>query len=257
VKDNFILVVIDSPRRTELPEATQAQNNALKAEYGIRGFPTVVLADAEGREYGRHGYQRGGPEGWLEKLETVRKNKDEREELFDALEGKEGSERAQALEKVIEWANAKGLKGGYNSLIDEIIELDADDSAGLKSKYGPDRALGKVQELLAKEEWDNAMKAADAFLSDFEPTTEQKQNATYLKAVAQYKLENWDACIELLEETQSIAPDTQLGRRMTQSIANVKKEKAKAAEESKDSADDEQADEDSSEEKSEEGPKKY
>jgi protein disulfide-isomerase len=63
------LVDADFPRRTELPAEQKAQNEALAERFGIRGFPTVVVLDAEGNELGRTvGFPRGGLEGFMKFL---------------------------------------------------------------------------------------------------------------------------------------------------------------------------------------------
>ena len=41
------------------------QNLELRKKYGIRGFPTVVLTDAEGERLCAGGYSKGGAETWL------------------------------------------------------------------------------------------------------------------------------------------------------------------------------------------------
>jgi thioredoxin-related protein len=72
-KKNLVLVELDFPRSKELPEEEKEQNEALAAEYGIRGYPTIVLLNSRGREVARTGYQEGGPEKYVEHLEELLK----------------------------------------------------------------------------------------------------------------------------------------------------------------------------------------
>src|SRR4051794_3904234 len=58
---NFVLVEIDFPQnKSKLSNATQEQNAKLQTQFGIQGFPSIVLADAQGRPYAQTGYQEGG-----------------------------------------------------------------------------------------------------------------------------------------------------------------------------------------------------
>lgn len=52
-KENLILVELDYPRGKNLPKKTKEQNDGLKSKYGIRGYPTIILLDSEGKEAAR------------------------------------------------------------------------------------------------------------------------------------------------------------------------------------------------------------
>ena len=70
-EENMVLFLADFPRRTEQPEDVAAQNKKLAAEYGIRGFPTVLLLTPDGEVIAQTGYRRVGPEGYVEHLEAL------------------------------------------------------------------------------------------------------------------------------------------------------------------------------------------
>ncbi len=67
---NVVLLELDFPRRKQLPEALAEQNRELAQRYGIRGYPTVLLLDADGEQRGKLGYLRGGPEAWIAAAEA-------------------------------------------------------------------------------------------------------------------------------------------------------------------------------------------
>lgn len=69
--ENLVLLQLDFPMRKKLPEALQAQNEELRVHFGVRGFPTIVLMDAEGEELARTGYRRGGPGPYIEHLKEL------------------------------------------------------------------------------------------------------------------------------------------------------------------------------------------
>lgn len=72
-KDNVVLFLADFPNRTPQPEEVKKQNNDLQQKYGIRGFPTVLLLDAEGKVLERTGYQAGGAEKYVEHIKDLLK----------------------------------------------------------------------------------------------------------------------------------------------------------------------------------------
>ncbi|MEG2075937.1 MAG: thioredoxin family protein, partial [Victivallaceae bacterium] len=74
-KENVILVNVDFPRRSPLSKELKQQNEALAAKYGVNGFPTVLLIDADGKVLGQTGYRRGGAEAYTAYLTELLKQK--------------------------------------------------------------------------------------------------------------------------------------------------------------------------------------
>jgi len=70
-KDSLVCVLIDSPREKRLPSKVTRQNTALKAKYGVNGFPTVILLSPAGEELARTGYQPGGAAKYVESLQKL------------------------------------------------------------------------------------------------------------------------------------------------------------------------------------------
>jgi len=70
-KDGAVLFEADFPRQKEQPAKIKQQNHVLQHRYQVRGFPTVLLLDAEGNVLARTGYQRGGAEKYVEHLRAL------------------------------------------------------------------------------------------------------------------------------------------------------------------------------------------
>lgn len=72
-KKDFELVLIDSPQdKSILSPLAKKQNPDLLKKYHIRGFPCSILVHPDGTEAKRFsGYQRGGPEAFLEALKAA------------------------------------------------------------------------------------------------------------------------------------------------------------------------------------------
>lgn len=72
--ENLILVTLDFPRRKQLSEAEKAQNQKLAAKHAIRGYPTILLLDANEEVLLTTGYQRGGAEAYVAHLKAAIKS---------------------------------------------------------------------------------------------------------------------------------------------------------------------------------------
>lgn len=73
---DFVLVEIDFPKEADQSDEQKEANKALAKRHQVRGFPTIVLTDASGREFARTGYREGGPGPYLEHLRQLRDRRD-------------------------------------------------------------------------------------------------------------------------------------------------------------------------------------
>ena len=71
--EKYVLVMIDSPNNKDiLSKLAQRQNPQLVKQYGIHGFPCTIIVRPSGEEVKRFGgYQRGGVDAFLGKLDAV------------------------------------------------------------------------------------------------------------------------------------------------------------------------------------------
>ncbi len=65
---NLVLLEVDFPRNKEQSDMLKAQNNSLKNEVGIQGFPTLIII-SKGKVI-RTGYVKGGAKAWIESVES-------------------------------------------------------------------------------------------------------------------------------------------------------------------------------------------
>lgn len=70
---NLVLLLVDFPRGKAQPDAEKKQNRELAEKFGIEGFPTVLLLDAEGKELARTGYRAGGAAAYVGHLKSLLK----------------------------------------------------------------------------------------------------------------------------------------------------------------------------------------
>jgi len=62
------LLEIDFPRNKKQSDMLRAQNQSLKEEVGIQGFPTLIII-SKGKII-RTGYVKGGPKAWIASVES-------------------------------------------------------------------------------------------------------------------------------------------------------------------------------------------
>ncbi|BAE80945.1 thioredoxin/thiol-disulfide isomerase [Chlamydia felis Fe/C-56] len=70
-KDNLHMVELDFPQSNSQPEDVKQQNQALKSKYGVNGFPTLVFIDANGNEKVRMGFEYGGGDNYVKKIQAA------------------------------------------------------------------------------------------------------------------------------------------------------------------------------------------
>ena len=73
----YELAVLDFPSdNSRQTDAERRRNKALSEKFGVKGYPTVLLIDAEsGAELYRTGYERGGAKAWIESFQKGAKIK--------------------------------------------------------------------------------------------------------------------------------------------------------------------------------------
>ena len=70
----LILFKADFPNKIPQLDELKNQNKNLAKKYGIRGYPTVLLLDKKGEVIGKTGYQKGGPEKYVEHIKKLIKD---------------------------------------------------------------------------------------------------------------------------------------------------------------------------------------
>ena len=66
-KDKLVLVKLDFPRSKEQAPEIKERNQKLAAQYGVEGFPTIILLSPDGKELDRQtGYGGGGVTGFID-----------------------------------------------------------------------------------------------------------------------------------------------------------------------------------------------
>ncbi len=162
----FILVKLEFPQSSDdLPPGQRDDFLAWRERYGIRVFPTVILADATGRPYAVTGNTGLGPEEYARRLGKLREARDRRDASLAKAAEARGVEKARRLDEAlsaVDGAFDRSLteKQGdmlarfYRGQIDQIMDLDPENAAGLREKYrallNADAEQDRVEEMHAR-----------------------------------------------------------------------------------------------------------
>jgi S1-C subfamily serine protease len=121
----YVLVLADFPRTGAAKAKVQdpARNRRLAQEYGVEVFPSLVLADAQGRPYAFTGYQEGGPRAWLQHLTKLQRTRTRRDELLATIEKAAGIDKLQAVKSALDFLLEQRLVSFYLPLLTEWGKL--------------------------------------------------------------------------------------------------------------------------------------
>ena len=140
----YELVYIDNPRNKDLlSEYGKANNRKLASKYEVSGFPTVLILDAEGEKVAQLGYDKNGPERYLERLEEETKYAPDVKKYIDPIE-EVLNRPEQEMEKEMNEAGRRIVKKYV-----EIYEKAFKDARAMKV---PAHMEKKKEEVISKQE---------------------------------------------------------------------------------------------------------
>jgi serine/threonine-protein kinase len=194
VPRHFGLVELDFPQYKARPK-NFAANRELFQRWGLKGFPSLILADARGRPYAslRDGKVRDNAAAYVTRMEELRKVRVARDELLAQAFTQEGLDKAKSLNQALELL-PPDFRGEYLEIVKQICELDAQDQAGLRSKYLPllvHKPRKAVQELMKKQDWDGTILKIDKIIAELKPTGKVAADMYVDRARARVKLGQW------------------------------------------------------------------
>jgi len=221
VKDKFVLVELDYPRdKSKLTEATIAQNEELKDKYEIRGFPTILLADEEGKPFARTGYQAGGPEAYVAHLDELLAIRAKRDAAFAEADKAQGVEKAKSLVAALKSMELEdGLVANfYGDKIEAIKAADPNDESGYVKGVEEKQKFAKFQddlnELGGKRDFDGALKLADETLASGQFQGDSQQQIMVFKGMIQMQRGKTEEAIKALDEAMAYAPESGLSKQI-------------------------------------------
>lgn len=227
----FVLLELDYPRKTQLEPKLKAQNEKLRVEFAIQGYPTIMLTDATGKAYAKTGYQPGGPKKYLEHLAEKTNVRKERDRNFSAAEKtKDDAEKAKLLDLALSKIEETGgipVLSNYSDIVEKIIKLDGENKGGLKSKYQARFALQKLDKKFEARDLAGVVKEADLILAGKGLDNGIKQKVSFKRGQALFLQKDIIGAIAALETARKYAPDSSMGKAIPKILEGLKKQAAK------------------------------
>jgi len=216
--ESYVLLKLDNPRdkSKQTPEEIE-QYKKLSAEFKITGVPTVILADAQGKPFVKMvGYGGQEPDVYVKELVAKQDVRKTRDTQLAKAEKAEGSAKAKLLDQAISGIDSELAMSQYRDLIDQIVTLDGDNSAGLKAKYegvlnlvNIRAALQEIVKSAGAGGVDDAAKKLDELIAEKNLAGEGLQEALFLKAQMLFRSDKAKSKVTLIT-AQKAAPETKI-----------------------------------------------
>lgn len=240
VKDGYVLVELDYPRdKSKLTPETIEQNEALQEKYAVKGFPTILLLDGEGRPFAKTGYQAGGPVEYVKHLNELSEVRNQRDEALAKAGKLEGVEKAKALVAALKHMEIdEALLGSfYETEIAEIKKSDPADESGFvkgieqKAKFAEFEA--QLNELASEGKFDDALVLTEKTIESGAYEGSMLQHLVFVKGMIHAQLGQMDKAIESLDKADAVVPESPIAPRIAAMKAQIikKQEADKATEE--------------------------
>lgn len=212
--EKFVLVALDFPRDKPQTEEVKAHNVKWREkaeEAGLfQGYPTILLANAEGEFYAKTGYRAGGAEPYMEHLNGLLDGKAKMDAMMEKAMSSEGVAKAQLLDAAMESAVEGIIVSDREEKYEMIIALDADNGAGLKEKYEAKLKAMRLESALSELErgmFGGDMEPADVLAklgeieAEYSPEGEQMVMIVQMKVMLLGRLDRDGEADALIVET--------------------------------------------------------
>jgi thioredoxin-related protein len=237
VKDAFALVELDFPKdKSKLTEELQKQNNELSKKYAVRGFPTILLTDPDGRPYASTGYQQGGPEKYVAHLNELRGNKTRRDEAFATAEKVQGVEKAKALIAALSVMalDDDTVANFYGDVAAQITAADPKDETGFAAKANAKKRFAdfqsQLQEFGQKQDHEGALGLVDKTLKEGGLGKGETQQVMLIRAAILAEQKKFDEALKAADEAKAFHPEGKMAGFIDQFRNKVEAAKSAPAE---------------------------
>ena len=205
----FVLVELDFPQAKKLPDDLKEQNQKLAKQYKTRGFPTVLILDPDGKVIAQTGYLPGGSEHYQKHLTELVDVYQNVTRMRGELAKAEGLDRAKLLDQIIDgYGKLENESDDIPAWSKEIIALDADNKAGLKTKQQARLSIAELTQLKGKESVDKAKAIVEQILALPGVTGQQKQDAYFAEGLVFFNQHDLSGTVDCLNSALAADPES-------------------------------------------------
>lgn len=208
VSPQFALLKLEYPKDNVMPREEAAQKAVLREAYRVRGFPTVVLTDAEGRPFGLNGYQPLQPKEYGDQILGILAVHEDN--LAAVKEGANlaGVDKAKALSRAIPDVPSALIARFYRAEMEAVLAADPDD---VLKMAGPFRKLiaeadysREIQKLARESKWDEMIAVTNRHIEGQKLEGESLQGALLNRAGFEKRAGQSDAATTTLRQIVAI-----------------------------------------------------
>jgi serine/threonine protein kinase/tetratricopeptide (TPR) repeat protein len=209
---HFVPVLLDQTNFSPRPK-NYAKTAELQAKWKVLNFAAMIVADSQGRAYGKTDKGSSEVASWkdarefLSYLEKHRQARVERDRLFAGAEKAVNDlDRARSLEWALRAVPAYS-SADYADIYRRIFLLDRDNQLGLRAKYfaqGLAARQEEIRKLLERRAWQRALNAVNATLDEFGLTGNAVQELYRQRGHAHLGLGRFDRAAADLARGQAV-----------------------------------------------------
>lgn len=213
LSESFELVWMD------LSDAQDAQERAgeLKEHFEIASFPSVVLASSQGVPYAITGFVPGGVESYLDHLQTLYQENQERELLIQSAAAYSNLERVKILASAIPQLGGNLSARFYGDMMRDVIDGDPQDQTGVMGDFRRQLAEFEfslnMKRLETAQKWEEMVKLTEEYLTANDLQEAQIQAALMCRYKVQSQQGDWDGMVQSLAQVVEIDPASPDGLR--------------------------------------------
>lgn len=222
VSGRFTLLKLEFPKDNMMPREEAAQKNFLREAYRVRGYPTVILAEADGRPFGINGYQPILPEEYATQIRKIDAAHEAGLAAMQEAGTLEGLEKAKCLRRAIPDLPGTLTVRYYRGEMEEILANDPENALEVRdsfSKLLSEADYGrKMQELGKESKWAEMVTATEAFIEENKLEGEALQRALFNQAALHRRMEERDREKAVLQKIVTIDPESEAAQAATEQL---------------------------------------
>ena len=143
-KDKFVFMEVDVPRNPKFDKELRARNEKLCDQYGVDGFPTILVLTPQGDVV-------GGFSGYKSSVAAAAKSLDEALEVAALIKKADTQQGAEQLATLVQAYKAipAEMRSSVADLSARIVALDPQDTSGLHHQQAVEDQRAEFQRTLA------------------------------------------------------------------------------------------------------------
>ena len=229
VSERFLLVELNYPKDNRLPEDKAVQNQLLRDAYRIRGFPTVVLTQPDGRPFGINGYQPIEPGEYAKQILEIEKVGMAKAAARQEAKDLEGLARAKKLVEGIPSLPGNLSARYYMGEMAEVIGIDEkqeiEQTTAFRRLIADVQYSAEMQKLAKNVEWSKMLELTDKYIKDHKLEGMVLQKAMLNKAGVYSSMNNRASEIETLLAIVKLDENSPYGQEAQKQLDRLRADK--------------------------------